>query len=122
MSTQHPSERGDEGRSWFDRTAEAASNLTSSPAFFGFCVALIAVWVLSYPLGWSADVKDLLGYGLAAVSLMLLALLKNAERRAEYAIQRKLDAIAAALLHQREGDSREAQEDLRRAIGIHDEV
>jgi hypothetical protein len=53
---------------------------------------------------------------------MLVALLKNAERRAEGAIQQKLDAIAAALLEQRKGNASAAQDDLAEAIGLHDEV
>ncbi len=53
---------------------------------------------------------------------MLLALLKNSELRAEQAIQEKLDAIAAALLEQRRGDSEAAQDDLERAIGMHEET
>ena len=117
----HPSERGSE-RSRFDRIAEAASNFTSTPAFFGMCFLLVASWGASYALGLGSEVRDLLGYGMAAVTLMLLALLKNSELRAEYAMQRKLDAIAEALLHQRRGDNEAAQDDLERAIGMHDEV
>ena len=122
MSTKHPSDRGDEGRSPFDRAAEAASNITSSPVFFAFCVALIGAWALSFALDWATSAQDLLGYGMAAVSLLLLALLKNSERRAERAIQQKLDAIAAALLHQRTGEGEQAERDLERAIGLHDEL
>jgi low affinity Fe/Cu permease len=59
---------------------------------------------------------------LAAVALLLLALLKNSELRAEHAIQSKLDAIAAALLEQREGKTSKAHDDLERAIGMHEEV
>ncbi|WP_420492729.1 hypothetical protein [Kitasatospora camelliae] len=53
---------------------------------------------------------------MTAVTLLLLALLKNAERRAEHAIQRKLDAIAAALLEQHPGMDGDAQRALREAI------
>jgi low affinity Fe/Cu permease len=59
---------------------------------------------------------------MAGVTLLLLALLKNAERRAEAAIQQKLDAIAAALLEQQRGDRTGAQDELAEAIGLHDEV
>ena len=44
------------------------------------------------------------------------------ELRAEHAIQSKLDAIAAAMLEQREGKTHEAHDDLERAIGMHEEV
>jgi len=52
----------------------------------------------------------------------LLALLKNSELRAEHAVQRKLDAIAAAILEQREGKTSEAHAALEEAIGMHEEV
>ena len=123
MSVKHPVQRGGEGRSLFDRVAERASNLTSSPLFFGACSALILVWGLSYVLGWSGDARSFLGELLAAVTLALVALLKNAELRSEHAIQYKLDAIAAAMLEARtDGDEREAADDLERAIGRHEEV
>ena len=122
MSVRHPAEREGDGHGWFDEVAERASNLTSSPAFFGFCVVLILAWILSYPLGAGSDTTHILGSAISAVTLFLLALLKNSEQRAEQAIQEKLDAIAAAMLELRHGDEEEAAEELARAIGLHDEV
>jgi hypothetical protein len=43
-------------------------------------------------------------------------MLKNSERRAEHAVQRKLDAIARVLLEQNEGRGGQAHEDLKAAI------
>ena len=54
--------------------------------------------------------------------VLLLALLKNSELRAEHAVQRKLDAIAAAILEQREGKTSDAHAALEEAIGMHEEV
>ncbi len=122
MSTKHPSERGGERRSVFASVAEAGSNFTSSPAFFAVCLALVATWGGGYALGFSDTFHHVAGDAMAAVSLILLALLKNSELRAERAIQEKLDAIAAALLEQRRGDSEAAQGDLERAIGMHEET
>jgi low affinity Fe/Cu permease len=120
---QHPSERGEVGkRGRFDRFAENASNFTSSPTFFGLCVVLVALWLMTHVLGLTTEWQHLSGDALAAVALLLLALLKNSELRAEHAIQAKLDAIAAALLEQREGRTMEAHRDLERAIGMHEEV
>ncbi len=59
---------------------------------------------------------------MAAITLLLLALLKNSELRAEHAVQRKLDAIAAALLEQRKGRSMDAHAALEEAIGMHEEI
>ena len=123
MSAQHPIERGEPGkRGRFDHFAEAASNFTSSPVFFGLCLLLVCAWLGSHIAGLSTEWQHLTADALAAVALLLLALLKNSELRAEHAIQHKLDAIAAALLEQREGKTREAHDDLERAIGLHEEV
>jgi low affinity Fe/Cu permease len=124
VTTQHPTERaGPESRSGFNRMAETASNLSSSPTFFGLCLLLIAAWAGSHVLGLSPTVRDVLGFGMTALTLMLLALLKNSELRSEHAIQRKLDAIAAALLEERRAKaSPEVVEDLEEAVRMHEEV
>jgi low affinity Fe/Cu permease len=117
VSTKHPAE---DERGTFEELAERASNFTSSPAFFGGCALLVALWAASFAAGDTAH--HVAGDLMAAVTLLLLALLKNAERRAEHAVQQKLDAIAAALLEQRKGNETAAQDDLAQAIGLHDEV
>ncbi|MFJ2931542.1 low affinity iron permease family protein [Streptomyces sp. NPDC087219] len=118
MTLQHPSERGSKGRGPFERLAERASNLTSSPLFFSFCLllvgAFIGVHVAGLPAGWQLVVGDTM----VSVTLLLLALLKNAERRAERAVQRKLDAIARALLDERRRTTGEVFDSLEEAIGM----
>jgi hypothetical protein len=59
---------------------------------------------------------------MSAVTLMLVALLKNAELRAERALQTKLDAIATSLLDERRGHEGDAEGQLERSIGVHDEI
>jgi hypothetical protein len=98
VSARHPTERGTPGRGLFDRVAQTASNFTSSPAFFAFCVVVVALWLGTHVAGLSTEWQHLSGDAMAAITLLLLALLKNSELRAEHAVQRKLDAIAAALL------------------------
>ncbi len=122
MSAEHPVDRGGEGRGFFEDVAERASNVFSSPTFFAVCVVLVVAWTASYPLGWSSDAKFFLGDLLGAVTLAVVALLKNAERRAEAAVQFKLDAIAAALLELHHDTDEGAAKELERAIGRHDEV
>ena len=82
VSVKHPTERGSEGRTLFDRAAEAASNFSSSPAFFTVCGLLVAAWAASYLLGASDTLHHVLADAMAALTLLLVALLKNAERRA----------------------------------------
>jgi hypothetical protein len=122
MAIQHPVERGGDGRGKFDHVAERASNVASSPLFFWICSALVIVWALSYAFDWAQDVRFFLGDLMAAVTLALVALLKNAERRAEHAVQYKLDAIARAMLESRRGTDDGAIDDLGHAIGRHQEV
>jgi low affinity Fe/Cu permease len=80
----------------------------------------VATWAASFAAGNVAH--HVAGDLMAAVTLLLLALLKNAERRAEAALQRKLDAIAAAMLEQHRGNETVAHDELAEAIGLHDEV
>jgi low affinity Fe/Cu permease len=103
MSMTHPAARSRNGRGWFERLAEAASNVTSSLLFMCFCLALVVTFVAVHVSGLALTWQLLIGDVMTSVNLLLLALLKNSERRAEHAIQRKLDSIAAALLDQQEG-------------------
>ncbi|MFE7512977.1 hypothetical protein ACFU8I_17425 [Streptomyces sp. NPDC057540] len=116
MTTDHPAKRGGSGRDWFAAFSDRASNVTSSPLFYVLCVLLVVGTIVLHlvhpPLSWLIFAGDLM----TSVNLLLLALLKNAELRDSHAVQRKLDAIAAALLEQHDGTGHEAAEELRRAI------
>ncbi|WP_424215974.1 hypothetical protein ACN20G_27905 (plasmid) [Streptomyces sp. BI20] len=122
MTLKHPAERGGRRRGAFEDLAEKASNFTSSPTFFALCLLLVCGAVVAHllkaPLPWLLFV----GESMSALSLLLLALLKNSERRTEHAIQRKLDAIAEALLEGAEGDPGPARRRLREAIGVEEET
>jgi low affinity Fe/Cu permease len=121
MSLKHPADRGN-GRGRFDRLAEASSNLSSSPVFFGVCVLVIGAWV-AVNIGHASTHLRLVAADLmAAITLALVALVKNAEQRSERAVQEKLDLIAAALLEEVSGDDRTARDRLRESIGLHDEI
>ncbi|MFJ6785315.1 low affinity iron permease family protein [Streptomyces yangpuensis] len=121
MTFEHPAKKGGEnelGR--FEKFAELASNFTSSPLFSAFCVLLVAAFLVVHLAHLDTTWQHLVGDAMGAVALLLLALLKNSERRAEHAIQVKLDAIAAALLEQQEGEWGQAHKDLQKAIGLED--
>ena len=122
MAAQHPTERGTPGRGLFDHVAQSASHFTSSPSFFVVGVVVVALWLATHVAGLSTEWQHLSGDAMAAITLLLLALLKNSELRAEHAVQAKLDAIAAAILEQREGKSSDAHAALEDAIGMHEEV
>ncbi|MFJ9344194.1 low affinity iron permease family protein [Streptomyces sp. NPDC101733] len=123
MSLEHPAKKHGDGRiGRFEKLAELASNFTSSAGFSVLCVLLVAAFLAVHFAGLSTSWQLLVGDTMAAVSLLLLALLKNSERRAEHAIQQKLDAIAAALLERQRGEPGRASRDLEKAIGMEDEV
>jgi len=119
---RHPTERG-QGRGRFDATAEIASNLASSSLFFSICLLIVLVWVVGLIAGLpSATESDITG-AMSAMTLLLVAVLKNSELRAERAMQLKLDAIASALLEDRgHGPGGETKADLEEAVRLHEEL
>lgn len=117
--------RDGDDRSSFDRFVEAAHRRVSQAPFFGGCLLLIAVWLLSLPL-W-ADLKSwqvAIHTVTSVVTLLLIALLENSGRRAEEAAQEKLNVIAealAALMESRaleDPNLEEAHKRLRDAVGL----
>jgi low affinity Fe/Cu permease len=122
MTFKNPVHRGGPSRGRFDQLAEYASNFTSSPAFFLFCLLLVGFFVAAHAAHLDIELLLLAGESMTAVTLLLLALLKNAEVRAEHAIQRKLDAIAGALLEAHKDERGRAFEDLRNAIRMEEET
>ncbi len=121
-SLEHPADRIDHERSRFDQLAQRGSFLASSPLFFGVCAALVLVWASGLVTGASNRFETATAGLMSAVTLILVALLKNAELRAERALQTKLDAIASSLLEDRRGHRGDAEDQLERSIGVHEEI
>jgi low affinity Fe/Cu permease len=119
---QHPADRTENRRGRFDQFAERASFLASSPLFFVVCAALVLAWAIGLILGASARFEAATAGGMSAVTLILVAVLKNSELRTERALHTKLDAIASSLLEERRGHQGDAEEQLERSIGVHDEI
>lgn len=119
--------RGGDDRSVFDRFVEVAERFVTRAPFFIICAVLVVAWAVSLPL-W-ADLKawQVAIHTVASVqSLLLLALLENAGRRAEEASQEKLNALAAGLadlMESRARDDRDLEESVQRlrdAVGLED--
>jgi low affinity Fe/Cu permease len=90
--------RDGDDRSRFDRFVEAVYLRVSQAPFFGFCILLVAVWLLSAPLWADLTVWQYALHTVTSiVTLLLIALLENSGRRAEEAAQEKLNVIAEAL-------------------------
>ena len=120
---RHPADRRDgPRRTSFDRLAERASFLASSALFFSLCVVIVAAWALGLILGASSRIESAAAGLMSAMTLILVALLKNAELRSERAIQHKLDAIAGSLLDERRGQSGDSEDELESAIRIHEQI
>ena len=111
-----------EGRGSFDRVANRVTYFLSRGPFFIISVLAILAWftlggvMMRYSSGW-ADAAML---SLSAVSFVLLALLENAQRRSDQAIQRKLNALADALadfMARQDVDDKQVEE-LRAAVGL----
>ncbi len=123
MSLKHPVARGAPGqRSRFDEAAQRASHFASSPVFFAFCVGLVLAWLGGYVVGAGAAYEQAMGSALTATTLLLVALLKNAELRSEHAIQVKLDALATGMLETMRDERGNADPLLRHAIGLEEQV
>jgi low affinity Fe/Cu permease len=119
---QHPADRIEDRRGRFDQFAERASFLASSPLFFAVCASLVVAWAVGLTVGASDRLVAATAGGMSAVTLILVAVLKNSELRTERALHTKLDAIASALLEERRGHEGDAEEQLERSIGVHDEI
>jgi low affinity Fe/Cu permease len=122
MTFKNPVQRGGPGPGRFDRFAQYGSHFTSSPLFFLVCALLVGFFVAASAAHLAIEVLLVAGGAMSAVTLLLLALLKNAEMRAEHAVQRKLDAIAEALVDVYKGERSEAVDRLRDAIRMEEET
>lgn len=114
-----------EGLNPFERFVGVSTRLISRAPFFAFCVAVVVVWAVSFPL-WKTTTKwELAIHTFTSVlSLLLLVLLENAGRRNSEAMQEKLNVLAeglSALMTSRAAEDpqlREAADKLREAIGL----
>jgi low affinity Fe/Cu permease len=123
VSLKHPIKRGEpDRRGLFDRLAQRASYFSSSPLFSVICLAMVLAWIGGYVFGASAVYEQATGTALTATTLLLVALLKNTELRAEAAIQSKLDALATGMLEAIRNEGQQADPMLERAIGIDEQV
>jgi low affinity Fe/Cu permease len=120
-AVRHPTERG-EGRGRFDTAAEQVSFFASSGIFFSLCLLIFTVWLIGLIIGFASGTENALVGAMTALTLLLVALLKNSELRAERAMQLKLDAIIAAMIHDDAGLDEGARRELEGAVRLHEEL
>ena len=115
----------DQERGWFDEFASRAHDFASRDLFFMALVVLTLLWAPTYFLLHSLS-HWYIAFVLPAemITLFLVALLENNNRRSEQALHRKLDAFAVALAAMaKESDSEEVRKqsaELLAAVGLQD--
>lgn len=111
------------GLSFFDRFATAADKFVSRAWFFLGCALLVLLWLPTFLVVPNVDTWQLLiNTPTTVITFLLVALQSNTQKRADAAMQTKLNAMAQALSHLLESDpscQQEAQE-LREAVGLED--
>lgn len=115
----------DHRRGWFDELASRTHDVVSRDVFFMALVILTLLWLPSYLLLGSLHHWHLaLVIPAEILTLFMVALMANHDRRSEQALHRKIDALAEALAVVVEGpDTEEVQRharELRAAVGLED--
>lgn len=112
-------------RSRFEHFVHGAHLQVSGPWFFYVCVAAVLAWLASVPLWVDLKSWQVAMHSVASViTLLLLALLENANRRAEESSQEKLNVLAEALAALMESQAvndpglTDAVQRLRTAVGL----
>ena len=113
-------------RGVFDGFAEGVTRVVSSAYFFAFCLASVVAWALfGPPLGFSDTWQLAINTATTILTFLMVAVLQNSSRRAERALQAKLDAIADALadfMDKADIDLAQDVRELEEAVGLEDRV
>ena len=109
MAEGHPSEGQ---RTAIDRFSDRAANLASKAPLWVIVFMLIAAWVLATVMEAHA-VALILVSAFEILTLCLVVILQNSERRTEGALNRKLDATLEALAVMVEDRSEDLAAELR---------
>ena len=118
--TTEPTKVGPE-RSRFDHFADKATGVVSHGPFFVAVIVVVAVWtVVGFFVGFSSGWANVLNLPIIVVTLLMVALLENEERRSEQATHRKLNAVLDALADLREKTDvdRSRVDELRAAVAL----
>ena len=112
----------DEKLSLFDRFATAADTFVSRSWFFLACLLLVALWIPTFFAVPDVDTWQLLiNTPTTVITFLLVALQSNTNKRADAALQTKLNAIAVGLVYQLNNTGGEGcAQELRQAVGLED--
>lgn len=113
----------DAHQTWFDKAAGWCSTVLGKSISFVFAIVIIVVWAISGPIfhfseGWQLIINT----GTTILTFLFLFLLQNAQNRSDKAIQKKLNAIAEALVDIMEhyGMDNDEVKELKAAVGLED--
>lgn len=85
-------------RSWFDHFADRATGIISHGPFFSFAALYTLIWLgLALVFGFSSGWTNVLNLPAVTLTVLMVALLENEQRRSDQAVQRKLNTMAEAL-------------------------
>lgn len=115
----------DPHRTWFDELASRATEVVSRDIFFLVLLISVLIWAPSHFLFHTThDWYLALVIPADIVTLFVVALMANHDRRSEQALHRKVDALAQALAVVVEGPGKEEVQrhasELRAAVGLED--
>jgi len=111
------------GPTFFDRFATAADTFVSKAWFFLACVMLVLLWLPTFLAVKNIDTWQLLiNTPTTVITFLLVALQSNTNKRADSALQVKLNAIAEGLADELESKWKTADRavELRKAVGLED--
>ncbi len=115
-------------RTRFDEFAERASEIVGKAGFFILALLMVLVWVPTIAIFSSVDTWQLVISTVTSVlAFLLVALLQNSARRADIAVNRKIDALTEALIavlsETRGGpEVRQSIDELRAAVGLEERI
>lgn len=111
----------------FDRFCDAVSDRVSHASFFTFCVLLVVIWLIEGAVkvaasGWSAffdgNYQLQINTTTTIITFLMVALLQNAGKQGENALNAKLDAVLKGLAEISDTNG----EMLEHMIGAEDEI
>lgn len=118
-----PTQEVQTGPSFFDRFAESVDNFASRAWFFLACVLLVVIWLPTFVFVPNIDTWQLLiNTPTTVITFLLVALQTNTNKRADAALQVKLNAMADGLAYVLASDPDpecdDEAEELRQAVGL----
>lgn len=111
-------------RGFFDRFANVTTKLVAQAPYFALCVVAVIAWAAAGPFtNFSEGWQLLINTGTTITTFLMVALLQNATRRSDQAVQHKLNAIAdglADLMLKSKASLKDDVQELRAAVGLED--